>query len=517
MSTVAENTGGGEVLRSERIAGGILPKVLNSFDMVAIFVAIVLFISNAAVIASGAGPAGYVYWILGFLTFLIPGAIVTGQLGLMFPGEGSIYVWTTKAFGAFMGFFGGFCAWWPGVLVMIATGDAVVALIQQLGAQINSSYAWLSTAWEQGLVIVLVIALSFLISVLRFRVTQNFVNTIFIAYGGAILLIGIAGLISVLGGHAAAVDYSAPKWGINWGNATFYSTVILALLGIEVPLNMGVEVKNVRSITRYLLWGSVVVMIAYLLGTFGVMTAVPLKDQSSPAAVAEAVSRGFGGAGTILGIVVNVIFIGFFIFNTAVYNYSFGRLLFVSGLDRRLPAVMSKVNKNRVPWVAVLVQSVISAVFTIIAFILAPFAIKSFDPVTLSTIVYDILQAAVTVIWCISMVVLFVDVIIIRHKFTEAFSRVRLAPTWVFYLCAIVGAVAMGWGVVATFTNPWTSLLNEGTWVLWIGGIAVISLIVGALLYFVGKATVGKTGEVSDEALIAEVTGASPGDIAVAE
>ena len=41
MATTAEG-GGGEVLRSERIAGGILPPVLNTFDMVAIFVAIVL-------------------------------------------------------------------------------------------------------------------------------------------------------------------------------------------------------------------------------------------------------------------------------------------------------------------------------------------------------------------------------------------------------------------------------------------------------------------------------------------
>ncbi len=131
MATTAES-GSGDVLRSEHIAAGILPKVLNSFDMVAIFVAIVLFISNSAVMAGGAGPAAYIYWGLGFITFLIPGAIVTGQLGLMFPGEGSIYVWTNKAFGAFLGFFAGFCAWWPGVLVMIATGDAVVSLIQQL-------------------------------------------------------------------------------------------------------------------------------------------------------------------------------------------------------------------------------------------------------------------------------------------------------------------------------------------------------------------------------------------------
>ena len=57
METTAGTGSSGEVLRSERIAGGILPKVLNSFDMVAIFVAIVLFISNSAVLAAGAGPS----------------------------------------------------------------------------------------------------------------------------------------------------------------------------------------------------------------------------------------------------------------------------------------------------------------------------------------------------------------------------------------------------------------------------------------------------------------------------
>src|SRR5439155_19550378 len=36
----------GTELTSERVAGGILPRVLTSFDMVAIFVAIVLFVSN---------------------------------------------------------------------------------------------------------------------------------------------------------------------------------------------------------------------------------------------------------------------------------------------------------------------------------------------------------------------------------------------------------------------------------------------------------------------------------------
>src|SRR5579883_2105497 len=411
MATTASSSGSGSsnVLRSERIAGGILPKVLNSFDMVAIFVAIVLFISNAGVIP-GAGAAAYIYWGLGFITFLIPGAIVTGQLGLMFPGEGSIYVWTNKAFGAFMGFFAGFCAWWPGILVMIATGDAVVTLIQQLGGQFNASL--LQDAWQQGLVIILVIAFSFVLSILRFRVTQNFVNVVFIAYGGAILLIGLAGVVWLLSGHAPQADFSAKSWSLNGGNWTFFGLVVLALLGIEVPLNMGVEINDMRAITRYLLWGSVVVMAAYLIGTFGVMMAVPASSsnpnvvtQGNPAAVAAAVQNGFGAAGTVLGVIVNLIFVGFFLFNTAVYNYSFGRLLFVSGLDRRLPAAMSKVNRNRVPWVAVLVQSVIAAIVAAISYFLPYLFASGADTATLSTRVYDVLQAAVTVIWCISMVI----------------------------------------------------------------------------------------------------------------
>ena len=101
---------------SERIAPGMLPRVLSSTDMTIIFLAIVLFIVQASVIQP-AGPSAYVYWVLGFLLFLIPGAIVTAQLGQMFPQEGSLYVWTQKALGPFWGFFAGFCAWWPGVLV----------------------------------------------------------------------------------------------------------------------------------------------------------------------------------------------------------------------------------------------------------------------------------------------------------------------------------------------------------------------------------------------------------------
>jgi len=487
-------------LRSERIAGGILPKVLNSFDMVVIFIAIVLWIPNAALM-TGAGPAAYIYWGLGFITFLIPGAIVTGQLGLMFPGEGSIYVWTTKAFGNFMGFLAGFCAWWPGILTLIIAGTTVVSLIQKLGTLFGAPL--LADSGSQGLVIILVITFSFLLSVLRFRVTQNLVNVIFLTYGGAIVLIGLAGVLWLVTGHHASVNMSfqTGNWLPSTGNFTFYGTVILALLGIEVPLNMGVEIKDTRSITRYLLWGSIVVMLAYLIATFGVMVTVPLKEQGDPNALIEAIKSGFGPIGLVLAALVDLIFIGYFIFAAAVYNYSYARLIFVSGLDRRLPAVMSKVNTNRVPWVAVLVQTIIGISFTAIIFVLAPLSFKS-DRLT--TLMDDILLAAMTSIWCVSMVILFLDVLIIRRKYPPVFARVQLAPGWVFYLCSAVGAVASMFSIYVIFTAPWTSLVTTAMWDAWITGITIISLVVAVIGFYIGRSTL--KSDLSDEEIITEVT-----------
>ncbi len=466
-------------LASERIAGGILPKVLGPFDMVAIFVAIVLFANQGSVIQA-AGPAGFIYWILGFVTFLIPGAIVTGQLGLMFPGEGSIYVWTHKALGNFWGFFAGFCAWWPGVLVMVATADLIVTMLQFLDPNA------LQQPWQQGVVIMAVIWLSTVLSLLRFRVTQNMVNVVFVIYGAAIAAVALAGLTWLLGGHGAANDFSASSFALNGGNATFYGLVILALLGIEVPLNMGVEIKDRRAITSYLFWGSIVVIVAYLLLTFGAMVVVPQKDANSTTAILQAVQRSWG---SVASTIVTLILIAFFLFNTTVYNYSFARLLFVSGLDRRLPAAMGRVNRNKIPHVAVLTQAVITTIITAITFIV--FSANA----NLSTEVYIVLQAAVTVIWCLSMVILFIDVLIIRSKYPNEFKEAQLVHTSLFVIAAVAGAIASGVGIWVTLSGSWNpQLIANGPWLLIVGGVAIASMVVAAVVYLIGMARGAEAG-----------------------
>jgi amino acid transporter len=465
-------------LVSEEIAPVLLTRVLNSFDMVVIFVAIVLFIINASTIQS-AGPAAFIYWILGFVTFLITGAFVTAHLGRMFPDEGSLYVWTHKALGPFWGFYAGFLAWWPGILVLVLTGSAAVTIIQVVWPN------QLHPAWQQALVILGVIWFSAILSVQRFRLTQNYVNFQFFFYAVAILLMGLAGVVWLAKGNAAANSFALEHWklhafggGSNWA---FFGLVILALLGIEVPLNMGVEVKSERSITRYLFWGSIVVMVAYLWATWGNMVVVPLDKNHPTGGVIQTVQLGINHT---LGSAVGVVLLWFFISNTVVYNYSFARLLFVSGLERRMPAVMARVNpRTKVPDVAVVVQSAIASIITLAVFM------RASAPEKLATKFYLSLIAAITVVWCMSMVLLFLDIFFVRRWFPERFEQVRLAPRWVLGASGLVGFLASAFGAGVLFDKFFApaGLFTLTEWRLWLGGLVAGSLLIGLLVYLISE------------------------------
>jgi len=111
-----------------------------------------------------------------------------------------------------------------------------------------------------------------------------------------------------------------------------------------------------------------------------------------------------------------------------------------------------------------------------------------------------VLQAAVTVIWCISIVVLFVDILIILRRFQAQFQARRIAHPAVFWACSIIGGLASFVGIIATLSGSWTPLISNsagsfsifgavvsyGTWFWWVAGITVASLAVAVLLYLVG-------------------------------
>src|SRR5690242_3574275 len=165
--------------------------------MLVIFIAIVLFIPNVSVVQAtqGAGVATYVYWVIGTITFLLPGAIVSGQLNRFMPADGSIYVWTHRALGPLWGFFAGFCAWFPGVLVLLAASAGIISLIQGIGTQIAGANAnWLVEPWQQGVVVLSVLLVGGWLSTLRLRLLMTIAKGVVALYLLGIFVVGLAGI-----------------------------------------------------------------------------------------------------------------------------------------------------------------------------------------------------------------------------------------------------------------------------------------------------------------------------------
>lgn len=485
---------------SERIAPVLVARTLGPFDLVVIFIAIVLFINNAAGVQF-AGPSVFVFWIVAFLTFLITGGFVTAQLGRMFPEEGSLYVWTHKALGPFWGFFAGFVAWWPGPIVMVAAGILVANFAQQVAAFFtcgDQPCAILTRNWEIGVVVLLVLAFSAAMSLLRMRLTQNYVNVQFFFYAAAIFLIGLAGAVWLLKGNPSATDFGA-GWNPFQGdklalgvpaNLTFFSFAILALLGIETPLNMGVEVKGgERAIRTYLLWGCLIVMAAYLWTTWGNMVAIQAGGANGTTGGAQAVGVAIG---RWAGVAVSLILAWVFLTATVVYNYAFARLLFVSGLEKRLPHQIGQVNRNKVPANAVILQTVIAAIMTVVVFFIL--GAGESDPYKY----FYALYAGLTIVWCISTALLFLDIFFAKRANPQKFETERRVPVGFLYACGVIGTVVNILAVFFIFVGSWypAGFPTLAEWNAWMIGITALSVISGILIYSISQRTRrGRTDE----------------------
>jgi glutamate:GABA antiporter len=500
-----------QAMISEKVAPVLVARTLGPFDLIVIFVAIVLFIINSAGLQA-AGPSVFVMWIVAFLTFLITGAFVTAQLGRMFPEEGSLYVWTHKALGPFWGFFAGFVAWWPGPITMVVIGVLVANFLQQVAKFFTCSgepCAILTSNWEIGVVVLAVLWFSATMSYLRMRVTQNYVNVQFFAYAAAIFLIGFAGVVWLLKGNPSSTSFST-GWNPFGGETlvlgipaklAFFSFAILALLGIETPLNMGVETTGgEKGIRTYLFWGCLIVMAAYLWATWGNMVVIQAGGANPTTGGAETVAIAIG---KWAGVIVAVVLAWVLLTVAVVYNYAFGRLLFVSGMEKRLPHQFGQVNKNKVPANAITLQTAIATLIAILVFFV--FGAGGKDPYK----VFYALYAGLTIVWCISTALLFLDIFFAKRADPERFEKERRIPLGWLYICGAVGFVINVVAVFLIFTGSWypTGFPTLAEWNYWMVAISGLSVITGIAIYLISQSTRrGKT----DAELLVQVPESAP-------
>ncbi len=474
----AQMTAEQESLPSEEYVVKTMPQVADTLGLTATYVLIIFFITNvASAIQAGAGT--FTFWVVGAITFFIPCVIATAQLGHMFPHEGSLYNWTHRAFGGYWSFFVSFCAWFPCILLMIVASDVVVGYLQGL----NSN--WLVQPWSQGLVLMLVIAVSGFIAVKRFATVLSLVKVILGLAILAVFLVGIAGAVWLLKGHTPATGFkTATDWGLAWNPNGYYTLglfgfIVQAFLGIEAPLNMGGEMVGRRVITRHLFWGTLLVLIGYFVTTFGVLVVLGTAPNGNPYAMVLAVKTALG---PVAGDITAILIMCNFLLTPAIYSYTYARLLLVGGIDQRLPIGMARLNKNRVPANAIIFQTIVAMIFAGVLFVVVPSLTSTANAATLNSDVYNVVISASTLVWAISTAFLFVNLAKFYFNDRKTFRKLLIFPMPVLWVCMVFGTATCIISIVGTLLYSLIPLqIPNSQWWFIVGGITLVCLVVAAL------------------------------------
>ena len=458
---------------AEIIPEKLLDRVLKRFDLTALYFALIFGAYGAAQMTAD-GWAGIPMLILAAVTFLLPTALASYELGTLFPGEGGIYIWSQKALGPIHGFVSSWLSWVPIFLLLPLGASTIVSHIEYIiGAKLSLS----ANITVQSLVVIGIT----LISCFRLVFSQRYINIMFfVSFGTAIIVFACAFFTDKQA--ATPFDSSLTSFDV-FKHGAMYSAAILWLLGVEVPFNMGAEIKDHKKNAGFMfLWGTVALLVGYILGIYGVLKLLPAGNINAITGVTDAV----GTVSHFLGIVVALMVCFAVSSQDVAYMNSYSRLLFVSGIEKRLPSIMSYLTNKKVPLPAILVQCIVG-IFVIIFFTTQQNLAATFQ----------LYLAALVTVWVTSLYYLYIALPIVRSKFKsnyETDNSIWKIPFKSFglWFTVIMGLVFNTVAIYYVFANPWTADISPTEWRKWLVIISAVIILSGTIIFLLSNSKVKK-------------------------
>jgi len=270
----------------------------------------------------------------------------------------------------------------------------------------------------------------------------------------------------------------------HFNDIIFWSLLTFAFGGCETASFMGEEIKNAR---RIIPWGlfiaGVTVALCYILGTIGVLAALPASEVSNLQGLMQAISKtasrlGSTGIVPIAAFLISLSNIG----AAGAYLAAVARLPFVAGIDRFLPKAFGSLHPRwKTPWVALLVQFLIGVLFIFLG--QAGTTVKG---------AYDVMASMTVIVYFIPY--LFVFAAMIRLQAEPAGPDVIRVPGGpiVAKLAAIVGFLTTTLTIVLSVV-PQPDEPNKPLAVLKVVGGSLLLLLIGAGIYWAGKRKLART------------------------
>jgi amino acid transporter len=427
--------------------------------------------------AATAGPSAVVIWSVACLLFYVPLMFTVLELSSRYPNEGGCYVWSKRAFGDFAGFITGWTYWtcnlpyFPGLFYFTAAAALFIG-----------GPSWHTLA---GSPLYFIVFSLFALGIAAGLNVRGLAISKWLHNLGAVglwipglLLLGLGSVAWLRFGSATPFTLDSMVPGTRLKDLVFWSTIAFSLSGLEGASMLGEEIRNPRrNIPRALLLAGVLITAMYILGTVAMLVALPQSEILSLQGFMRAVETASNrlGLGWVVVPVAALVVLGG-LGQAGAWFAAGGRLPFVAGIDRFLPAAFGRVHpRYGSPHVSLLAQAAIAALFIFLG--QAGTTVKG---------AYDVLVSMSIISYFIPYLFMFASMIRLqREPAGPDVIRVPGGPAVAVSLAAL-GFMTTSATIVLALV-PAEDEANKALAVIKVAGLTLLLVGAGALVYFLGQ------------------------------
>lgn len=345
-----------------------LKRALGVSDLTWLTVVAVANLNVVPVIAAG-GPTTIWLWIAALGLFFLPQGLAVIELSHRYPGEGGVYLWTKEIFGDMHAFLCGWCYWTANMFFIPTLLFYLLGLITYTCGPAVAKFT--ENPVYFGCIAIALLWLTALANIVGVGVGK-WVNNAG-GYGtlvAAVLLILLAGFaVSRFGVSLPVSSFRLEH--LDLSVLSSFGVVCFGLVGLELGCVMGDEIHNPRrSVPKGVLYGGLISGALYIGATLALLLAVPQSDMKVLQGVLQGVDKMTGRLQIGWTLLPLAALLGISVIGaTSAWLSGSARILFVSGIDRYLPKVFSKIHpKYGTPHVALCGIAFLSSCLIVMSF-----------------------------------------------------------------------------------------------------------------------------------------------------
>jgi amino acid transporter len=337
-------------------------KVLRGLDMTLFTVSAILVIETVAPSAA-IGPSAISWWIITLLLFFIPYGLITAELGTTYPEEGGLYVWIKQAFGEKWAARTTWLYWINVALWMPSVYIAFAGIFSQLFAPDLS-------LWGQILIGVIATWVTVGFGIISLDAGKWIPNIGAFLKGLIMVVIGVGAFVfASRNGIANDLSFQSilPKWD---AGLAFLPVIVYNFMGFELMSGAAEEMHNPgKDIPRAIIISGALIALFYILGTLGMLMALPLDQLGLVEGIIDTLTIIFGqsAAGTAIVTVLGIGALFTLLANMVTWTIGANRTAAEAAREGELPAVFGRLHPvNKTPVSAFILTGAVSTLVIVL-------------------------------------------------------------------------------------------------------------------------------------------------------